>query len=569
MADDVRNEITGAEATLTALKANGVDYLFANAGTDFPSIIEAFARLEPTGRVPTPVMVPHETAAAAMAHGYYLASGRPQALMVHVNVGLANAAMGAINAASDNIPMLIMSGRTPITESGRRGSRVTPIQYGQEMYDQTSLVRDVCKFNYEMRYPEQGGLLVGRALSLAMSEPRGPVYVSLPREPLAETVPAGLPDRSTGARASAPAYPSPDAIAEIADLVARASFPLVICQRSDVGGRMAAALSRLANDFAIGVVEPFSVRNVMASADPMLLGYAVKEPLAEADLVIVLDSAIPWMESLHRPAPGKTIVHIGPDPLFQRQPVRSFQTDLAVAGDPAAALEMLHGLLAASGLEVAERRAMLAERSRARRERSAATAAQGAGSPMSGEWMSRCLGDALGEDGILFSELGVVLDSMDLKGPNRVFTAPHSGGLGWAMPAALGAQLARPERLTAACIGDGSYMFANPVACHQIAEALELPILTVIKNNRSWNAVRRSVLNAYPDGAAVKANRMPLTSLEPIPEFCQIAAASRAHVEKVERGEDLPAALERAIHVIRSERRQALLDLTVALSDAQ
>ena len=173
---------------LLALKANGVDYLFANAGTDFPPIIEALASLDPDF-LPQAVTVPHETASMAMAHGYYLVTGQAQAVMVHVNVGLANAVMGVINAASDNIPVMVMSGRTPITEFGRLGSRATPIQYGQEMYDQTSLVRDVVKFTYEMRYPEQGAALVGRALTLAKSEPQGPVYLSLPREPLDELIP--------------------------------------------------------------------------------------------------------------------------------------------------------------------------------------------------------------------------------------------------------------------------------------------------------------------------------------------------------------------------------------------
>ena len=167
---------TGAESVLMGLRTSGIDYLFANAGTDFPPIIEALAALDPAS-VPQAITIPHETAAIAMAHGYYLVTGRPQAVMVHVNVGLANAAMGVINAASDNVPVIVMSGRTPITESGHQGSRISPIQYGQEMYDQTSLVRDVTKYNYELRYPEQGGPLVARAATLAMSEPRGPVYL--------------------------------------------------------------------------------------------------------------------------------------------------------------------------------------------------------------------------------------------------------------------------------------------------------------------------------------------------------------------------------------------------------
>jgi len=162
-----------------------------------------------------------------------------------------------------------------------------------------------------------------------------------------------------------------------------------------------------------------------------------------------------------------------------------------------------------------------------------------------------------------------VPEVMQVSGPNRIFNNPHSGGLGWGLPAALGAQLADRDRLCIACIGDGSYMFANPVACHQIAEALQLPVLTIVKNNGIWNAVRRSVVASYPDGAAVKANRMPLVSLEPSPDYRQIAAASRAYTERVEHGRDLPAALERAIGVIRRERRQAMLELRIAVSDRQ
>jgi acetolactate synthase-1/2/3 large subunit len=564
--DDPARPATGAEAVLLALKDNGIDYLFANAGTDFPPVIEAFAALGPGGRVPIPVTVPHETASVAMAHGYYLVSSRPQAVMVHVNVGLANAAMGVINAASDNIPVLVMSGRTPITEHGRTGARVTPIQYGQEMYDQSSIVRDVTKFNYEMRYAEQGGSLVTRAVALAMSEPRGPVYLSLPREPLAETFPTGHPFPADPQSPAGPAVPGPGAIEEASRLLAGARAPLVLCQRSDPSGATAAALAELAERFAIPVVEPFTVRNVLRSTHPMFLGHDVKAALAAADVVLVVDSAVPWIEKLHRPKDA-VIVSLGSDPLFRRMPVRSYRTDLSLAGDPAATLRLLGdalGRLEISGIE--ERRQSIADISSAR-ARQAVPEPIDTGGAMTAEWMSKCLSDVLGEHGVVFSELGVVPSSMDLKGANRLFTAPHSGGLGWAMPAALGAQLHDRNRLCVACIGDGSYMFANPVACHQIAEAMQLPILTIVKNNGIWNAVRRSVRNSYPDGKAVAANEMPLVSLQPSPDFRMIAGASRAHAERVERAEDLPGALQRALHAILAERRQALLDVSVARSD--
>ena len=183
------------------------------------------------------------------------------------------------------------------------------------------------------------------------------------------------------------------------------------------------------------------------------------------------------------------------------------------------------------------------------------------------EWMSKCVADIMDDRAVAFTELGLLPQFMTLAGANRLFSNVHAGGLGWAMPAALGAQLADRDRLVIAAMGDGSYMFANPVACHQIAESLGLPILTIIKNNGMWNAVRRSVVRGYPQGAAAKANVMPLTSLEPAPDFTMIAAASRAHVERCETPADLPAALARAVAVIRSEKRQVLLDLRVAVSE--
>lgn len=560
--------LTGAESLLRGLKRNGIDYIFANAGTDFPPIIEAFLTLDENS-VPVPLTIPHETASVAMAHGYYLVTGRAQATMVHVNVGLANSVMGVINAASDNIPVVVMSGRTPITESGRTGSRVTPIQYGQEMYDQASLVSDVTKFHYEMAYPEQGDMLATRATVLAMSEPRGPVYVSLPREPLMERVPAAALRSPWMQGPATSSYPDPSAIKEVAGWIAAARSPLIICQRSDPEGRAASWIARIAETFAIPVVEPFSIRNVMPSDHPMFLGYDVKGPLAEADVVIVVDSAVPWMESLHRPAPETKIVHIAPDPHFQRMPIRGFQSDLAIAADASAALAALYEALKKLAHDGEHRRAGLAERAAKRRAGADDLALAGCDSPMTAEWMSRCIGEAMDEHAVVFGELGVVPSVMRVRGANRIFNNPHSGGLGWALPAALGAQLADRDRLCITCVGDGSYMFANPVACHQIAEALALPVLTIIKNNGMWNAVRRSVVNSYPHGAAVKSNRMPLISLEPSPDYLQVAAASRAHVERVDHGRDLPGALARAIEVIRTQRRQAVLELRIAVSDRQ
>ena len=556
---------TGAEAVLFALKKNDVSYFFANAGTDFPPIIEALATRD-SKDMPQPITVPHETASVAMAHGYYLVTGKPQAVMVHVNVGLANAVMGVINAASDNIPVLVMSGRTPITETGRFGSRATPIQYGQEMYDQSSLVRDVVKFNYEMRYPEQGGTLVNRALTIAKSEPKGPVYLSLPREPLGDEIPASAAAYAKPQAVPSLPFPDPVLVAELAQKLLSARNPLILCQRGDVAGELSEALSAFAAKHAIAVAEPFCLRNVLASDDPSLIGYEATAAIKSADVIVVLDCDIPWIELNQAPSPECFIAHVGVDPNFTRMPIRGYQADLALTATPLAAVQALNTAMPEPANDNKDRRDSIEAQSSRRRALPSSLSSPQTG-PITAEWMSKCISDIMDEEAVAFTELGLLPQYMSLSGPNRVFFNVHAGGLGWAIPAALGAQLSDRNRLVISVVGDGSYMFANPTACHQIAEALDLPILIIIKNNGMWNAVRRSVVKAYPDGTAAQSNTMPLTSLEPAPNFSMVAQASRAHAEQVLNPQDLPSALQRALRVIREEKRQVLLDLRVAVSD--
>ena len=168
-----------AEDYLEALSAHGIDYLFANPGTDFAPIVEAFARSSRTNRkVPRPIVVPHENAAVAMAHGYTMVTGKPQAVMLHTNVGTANSINMLIDASRDRVPILLTSGRTPFTESGVEGSRNAHIHWAQEMYDQAGMLREVVKWDYEMKRGDQAATVVDRALEMAMSSPKGPVYRS-------------------------------------------------------------------------------------------------------------------------------------------------------------------------------------------------------------------------------------------------------------------------------------------------------------------------------------------------------------------------------------------------------
>lgn len=552
-----------AESVLGRMKAAGIDVLFANGGTDFPSIIEAYARAPESGiAMPEPFVIPHEGVAVGMAHGYYLATGKPAAVMVHVNVGLANSVMGLINAASENVPILMCSGRTPLTESGRFGSRSSPIHWGQEMRDQAGMVREIVKWDYELRYADQAGPAIDRAISIAMSEPRGPVYVSLPREALAEAAVAPTSRPNLAPTTYGP--PAADLVARAAEVLSQAKNPVIITQSGETDGGFE-PLAGFAERFALPVVEFWATRQALPTSHPMHVGREPTEWVRNADVIVVAGAMVPWIADHVQPPETCTVIALGPEPLYRGLPMRSFRIDISLAGGLNAGIAALDAAMrdcVPAVEDFADRRARVASARAAIDAALQKRLSAGSGSPMSPAFVSKCLSDAADANTVFFNELGIDPSAMRFEAPRSFFSTPLSGGLGWGLTAALGAQLGDRSKQVIATIGDGSYMFANPVACHQTAAALKLPLLTVVFNNGIWNAVRRSTLYMYPDGSAAAANVMPITALDPSPDYAAIARAHGAHAERVHDGAALPAAIRRALEATRSGR-QALLEVIV------
>jgi acetolactate synthase-1/2/3 large subunit len=566
--------LTAGGAIFGRLKALGVDIVFVNSGTDFPPIVEGLAEAVAHGvDLPSAVVVPHEHAGMGMAHGYYLATGRPQAVMLHTNVGLANGAIGAINAATDHVPMLLMSGRTPTMEQGRFGARTVPIGWGQEMRDQAALVREACKWDYEIRFPEQVPELLDRAHAIATSTPAGPVYLSLPREVLCEPCPPealGRPPAMAGARIVAHQAD----VDRAADILASAERPLIFAQRGTGTAPGFDALARIADEWSIPVCQYWAVATAISTRHPMYVGQDPAPWIGEADAILVIDSLAPWSPDVHAPPPDCPVIHLGPNPLYSRFPVRNFRSDVSITTEVGPALEALavamSDRLSSTGSHNgagarAARRAIVSERNAARWARLDAAAAPDESGTMTKAFVARCVGEAIdGHVATVASELGCPLDHLGLTEHDSYRQEPHSGGLGWGLPCAMGIKLGDPGRLVVATVGDGSYMFANPVACHQVAEAYGIPVLTVVLNNGEWGAVRHSILDLYPHGYAAKSDDVPLTRLSPSPDYARVAEASRAHAETVTDADDLPAALARGLTAVVDEGRQALLDVVVA-----
>ncbi len=558
---------TAGAAIFAQLKVLGIEYVFANSGTDFPPIIEGLAEAKVKNiAVPEVVIIPHEHAAMGMAHGYYLISGKMPAVMLHTNVGLANGAIGAINAACENIPLLLMSGRTPVTEEGRFGSRTVPIGWGQEMRDQGALVREACKWEYELRFPEQIKGLLNRASAIANSTPKGPVYLSLPREVLCEALPQDDRDASSSMAPIAGA-PNPADIQKAAHLLAKAKNPLVIAQRGAGDEGAFNAFADWAKEWGIAVCSWWATHLAISTEHPCHIGADPGEYLSNADIVLVINSLAPWWPDKHKINPDTKVINIGPDPIFSRFPVRNFRSDVSISGETETILLALFKAMKKCERDqvgIDKRMARLDAASTGNRHELMADAAARNAQGITKAYVSKCLGKVLKtRKSSVFSELGTSLGTLERCDHKSWFQEPHSGGLGWSFPAALGAKLAEADRICVATMGDGSYMFANPTVCHQIAEAMQLPILVIILNNEKWGAVRASVEGMYPDGYAAKSNDMPMTALKPSPDFTLTAQASRAWTKEVTCAEDVPDILQQALDVVIKDKRQVLLNIKI------
>ncbi|MBL8381051.1 MAG: thiamine pyrophosphate-requiring protein [Burkholderiales bacterium] len=561
---------TVAEAWLALLKARGIDYLYVNAGTDTPPLIEAYARAAASGLLyPEPIVCPHENLAVGMAHGYALATGRAQAVMLHVSVGTANAVCALMNAARDQVPLLLAAGRTPLFESGRTGARNAWIHWAQEMYDQAGMLRELVKWDYELRDGLNVREVTERALAITHAAPRGPVYLTLPREVIA----APLEQLSWSAQAPAAAsepHPDPAQVATAAEWIASARAPLIIAAASGRDPRAVTLLAEIAETWALPVVENKARMICLPADSPAHAGFEAETLVGDADVVLTLESDVPWIPRQGAPKPEAKVIQVGVDPLWADYPVRSHRADLIVTAGAAPFLAALKDALvarrAATDAETKPAQAARATRlatirdAQAKRNTAALDADRARGGAITKTWLSHCLNLAKPADAIVVNEYWALRQYLHFNAPGSFYSLPPAGGLGWGLPAAMGIRQARPEATVIATIGDGAYIFANPAACHQAAAAHGIPVLTIVCNNGKWGAVELATKGMYGQGAAAKAPHVPLSPLAPSPDFEKYCEASGGYGEKVSSREQLPGALARGLAAVR-EGRQALLNV--------
>ena len=564
--------VTASMALLDALTEAGVSHIFANFGSDHPALIEAIAEARAKGRViPTVVTCPNEMVALSCAHGFAQVSGRAQAVIVHVDCGTQALAGALHNAMRGRVPVLIFAGLSPATQEGEAvGSRNEFIHWLQDVPDQRGIVRQYVKYENEIRSPLNIKQIVHRALQIATSEPKGPVYLVAAREVLDGEVRPEPIDRARWLPTGAAALP-PEAVGPLVDKLSRAHRPLVVT--SYLGRQPAAVgeLVKLCTRLGIGVLELVPSTMNYPPSDPLHQGSQWNQPaqnvaLGEADVVLVLDSDVPWVPTVNRPAAGAEIVHIDTDPLKPSMPLWYIGAHAAYAADTLTALSQMNAFLDGAAVD---REAAEARRRHYARRHAALAAARIAGArapdgAITAEFLTAALRPAVGEDAIVLNEgitnYDVIFDLMARDRPGSIFASGGSS-LGWHGGAAIGAKLAAPERTVVALTGDGSSLFSVPATVHWMARRYRTPFLTVVYNNRGWRAPKLSALAVHPSGYAAAADDIGV-DFEPAPDHGGIAAAAGgAFARRVHRPEEVDEAIRAALHAVRVERRAAVLDV--------
>jgi acetolactate synthase I/II/III large subunit len=560
---------TASTAFLEALAEAGVRYLFANLGSDHPGLIEALAQAAADGRgdeLPRLIVCPHEIVALSAAHACASVSRQPQAVLVHVDVGTQNLGGAVSNAMRGRVPVLVFAGMAPYTAEGElTGSRNEFIHWIQDVRDQRGILRGYVKYDNEVRTGRNIKQLVHRALQIARSEPPGPVYLAAPREVMEESLEPHAVDPAHY-QPVAPAALTGEMTQEIATALAGASNPLIIASYLGRNPDAVPVLVELAELLAIPVIESAAFCVNFPGDHPLHGGYQFttsgQNPLlARADVILVMDSDVPWIPASSRPSPDAVIYAVDIDPLKQQMSLWHIPARRSAAADSKVALEQVARFVLEKSLidagAVEARRAELAAASQARRA-ALDTLERPEGGMITPRYLTACVRELLaGTDALVLTETitsyQVVAEHLRASRPGSLL---GSGGtsLGWAGGGAVGAKIADPERTVVALVGDGSYLFGVPSSAQWLARRYDAPALTVIYDNRGWAAPRFSTLQVHPAGAAAASGDFH-SSFDPAADLAGIAAAAGgAYGVTVSDPDELPGVLKDALAVVHGGR---------------
>lgn len=506
-----------------------------------------------------------------MADGYARVSGRPQAVIVHVDVGTQALGQGIHNASIGRAPVFVFAGLCPYTESGELpGSRTEYMHWLQEAPDQTAIVRQYCRYVGQVHTGLNIKQVVGRALQFANSTPKGPVYVTSAREVLAQEIPPYSLQQEQWVPIGPGALP-PDAVHNIATALIEAERPLIITGYSGRDRRTPELLVALAD-----LVPGIRVHDTGGSDVCFPFSHIASEGFRlstdtctrDADMILVVDCDVPWIPSKNAPPKGTKIYHIDGDPLNQQIPVSFFPAHGRWKADSFTALTQLvdHASSAIKTLgdpKFTARKDARAELHEARLATIASQPRLGSEESLDAYNIGSLLKSSLPAESTTFVVEAVTACQIlhDQIQPSRPGSWINCGGtgIGWSNGAALGVRMALTDlettenkpSLVCQIVGDGSFMCAAPSSALWVASKYNIPVLTIVLNNNGksgsdsllitkrllvctpayyypgWKAPRNSTNLVYPNGLNATATDEEInTSFSPTPNYAALAEAA-------------------------------------------
>ena len=547
------NTISGSSAFLSLLKDEGVTHMFGNPGTTELPIMNALGAHGDLNYV----LGLQESIVIAMADGFGRASGRLTACNVHVAPGLGNALGSIYNARFTGTPMIITAGQQ------EQGHGLTePLLYEPLVPMAAPLV----KWATEITRLDDMPRIVRRAAKVAMTPPTGPVFLSLPGDVLNDE---GGIDLGVRTRVDAASRPADAALQDLAARLLAAERPAIIAGDEVVASDALADVARLAEVLgAASYQQTVPTGAHFPSEHPAFMGTLsriqadVRRVLGAYDLLIFVGADVlrmsVWSEVDPLP-PNLPIVQIG---LLDWEMGKNYPAEIALRADVGETLRALIPLLEAQGgTALAERAAARlaalrddnwSARRDALRDKTVAKAAE---TPIAPDWLMMQIVDALPPDAITVNEgLTSAQRLLDFL-PYRDRFGYHglaSGGIGWAVPATVGIQLAHPNRPVVAIVGDGSAMYT--IQALWTAAHLDLPVTYVIANNKGYRILKQRLLAFHDNDAFIG-----MDFAKPEIDFVGLARSLGMDAERVAEPDAVRPALEAAI----ASGRPTLLDVMV------
>lgn len=481
-------------------------HCFVNLGSDHPSILEAIVKgqNEKKGAFPRIITCPNEMVALSMADGFARLTNKAQAVIIHVDVGTQGLGAAVHNASSGRAPVLIFAGLSPYTINGEyRGSRTEYIHWMQDVPDQKAIVAQYCRYTGEIKRGKNVKELVNRALSFAMSEPKGPVYLYGAREAMEEDIDPYQINQAHWTPAELGGL-SARQLREISEALVGANEPLVVTGYSGRNSAAMKALVSLADTVkGLRVLDTGGSDMCFPADHPAWLGmrFGVEESIKTADVILVLDCDVPWIPTQCRPSPDAKIFHIDVDALKQQMPVFYINAIARYRVDAETAVTQITGHINASmkdkisSQRFTDRATALQASYQSRLEKIAQQVVVSEDGNYGCPYLIRQVRDACPPDTIWAIEAVTntpfVADQIQATLPNSWINC-GGGGLGWSGGGALGIKLAtdfenggtNKGKFVCQIVGDGTYLFSVPGSVYWIAQRYNIPVLTIVLNNQ-------------------------------------------------------------------------------------